>query len=247
MPPPDLPRPPPPILPALLSRAPTPAGFSLEDPNTFAGRIYRMVKLGLSIDDDVAGAGADLAGEELPELEENVDEGSRMEEVGAGAAGCCWVLLGAAGCCWVLLLMDACGCLWVLRGSCGCLWALLMGAAGGMQRLGVAGCWGAADGCCSWWVLLLLPSAAPPPRSQLCKTWAQRFTLPALLSSDSPGRFILLCRSTKCSAAGGPGGGCPLRWSRGAEPPRSAQHLQCTRSLTPCRPHPLPMPSLLAF
>jgi hypothetical protein len=46
-----------------------------------------MVKLGLSIDDDVAGAGADLAGEELPEVEENVDEGSRMEEV--GAAGCC--------------------------------------------------------------------------------------------------------------------------------------------------------------
>ena len=42
-----------------------------------------MVKLGLSIDDEVAGAGADLAGEDLPELEENVDEGSRMEEVGA--------------------------------------------------------------------------------------------------------------------------------------------------------------------
>ena len=38
-----------------------------------------MVKLGLSIDEDVGGEEA--AAEELPELEENVDEGSRMEEV----------------------------------------------------------------------------------------------------------------------------------------------------------------------
>jgi molecular chaperone HtpG len=55
------------------------SGFSLEDPSTFAARIYRMVKLGLSIDDlgEEAGAG----GEDLPELEENLDEGSRMEEV----------------------------------------------------------------------------------------------------------------------------------------------------------------------
>lgn len=55
------------------------SGFSLDDPNTFSGRIYRMVKLGLSIDEDAAEAGA--ADEDLPELEENVDEGSRMEEV----------------------------------------------------------------------------------------------------------------------------------------------------------------------
>lgn len=41
--------------------------------------VCRMIKLGLSIDeDDAAGEDAD---EDLPPLEENVDEGSRMEEV----------------------------------------------------------------------------------------------------------------------------------------------------------------------
>ena len=55
------------------------SGFSLDDPNTFASRIYRMVKLGLSIDD--VGEDVGLPDDDLPELEENVDEGSRMEEV----------------------------------------------------------------------------------------------------------------------------------------------------------------------
>merc|ERR1711939_271374 len=53
------------------------SGFTLDEPNTFAGRLHRMIKLGLSIDDD---------GDEeeaMPELEESADggEGSKMEEV----------------------------------------------------------------------------------------------------------------------------------------------------------------------
>lgn len=56
------------------------SGFSLDDPNTFASRIHRMIKLGLSIEEDEA-ADAAAAGDDLPELEEGADEGSRMEEV----------------------------------------------------------------------------------------------------------------------------------------------------------------------
>merc|ERR1719163_38025 len=52
------------------------SGFSLDEPTTFGGRIHRMIKLGLSIEEDDAPAVDDL-----PPLEEEVDEGSRMEEV----------------------------------------------------------------------------------------------------------------------------------------------------------------------
>ncbi|XP_027334276.1 heat shock cognate protein 80 [Abrus precatorius] len=54
------------------------SGFSLDDPNTFGNRIHRMLKLGLSIDEDAADADADM-----PPLEEaDADaEGSKMEEV----------------------------------------------------------------------------------------------------------------------------------------------------------------------
>lgn len=52
------------------------SGFSLEDPNTFGGRIHRMLKLGLSIDEEEGGDDADI-----PALEEDAGEESKMEEV----------------------------------------------------------------------------------------------------------------------------------------------------------------------
>merc|ERR1712187_177373 len=55
------------------------SGFSLDEPNTFGSRIHRMVKLGLSIDEDLDDDADDDG--DMPPLEEDFDEGSRMEEV----------------------------------------------------------------------------------------------------------------------------------------------------------------------
>ncbi|XP_062346293.1 heat shock protein HSP 90-beta isoform X3 [Cinclus cinclus] len=62
---------------ALLS-----SGFSLEDPQTHSNRIYRMIKLGLGIDEDEITAEEPSAAvpEEIPPLEGDEDT-SRMEEV----------------------------------------------------------------------------------------------------------------------------------------------------------------------
>ncbi|KAG0567892.1 hypothetical protein M758_7G106400 [Ceratodon purpureus] len=53
------------------------SGFSLEEPNTFGNRIHRMLKLGLSIDDD-----STAETDDMPALEADAEEeGSKMEEV----------------------------------------------------------------------------------------------------------------------------------------------------------------------
>merc|ERR1711965_783980 len=54
------------------------SGFSLDEPTTFAGRIHRLIKLGLSIDDDDDDEVDQV--EEMPELESAVAD-STMEEV----------------------------------------------------------------------------------------------------------------------------------------------------------------------
>ena len=62
---------------ALLS-----SGFSLEDPQTHANRIYRVIKLGLCIDEDDPTADDSSAAvtEQMPPLEGD-DDTSRMKEV----------------------------------------------------------------------------------------------------------------------------------------------------------------------
>jgi len=62
---------------ALLS-----SGFTLEDPATHANRIHRMIKLGLGIDEDDAAVEAEAeVADEMPPLEGDDEDATRMEEV----------------------------------------------------------------------------------------------------------------------------------------------------------------------
>jgi len=66
----------------LFETATLSSGFSLEDPAVHAQRIHRMIKLGLGIDDDtddVADAAVDDS--DMPPLEGDAEDASRMEEV----------------------------------------------------------------------------------------------------------------------------------------------------------------------
>merc|ERR1712112_113368 len=56
------------------------SGFSLEDPQIHAQRIHRMIKLGLGIDEEDAEV-EDAVDEDMPPLEGDAEDASRMEEV----------------------------------------------------------------------------------------------------------------------------------------------------------------------
>merc|ERR1712095_211028 len=60
---------------ALLS-----SGFSLEDPAVHSQRIHRMIKLGLGIDDEAVAEPTEAAAD-MPPLEGDAEDASRMEEV----------------------------------------------------------------------------------------------------------------------------------------------------------------------
>ena len=57
------------------------SGFSLEDPAVHAQRIHRMIKLGLGIDDDEPEMEVAADDSDMPPLEGDSEDASRMEEV----------------------------------------------------------------------------------------------------------------------------------------------------------------------
>jgi len=60
------------------------SGFNLEEPTQFAGRIHRMIMLGLNIDDGDESLGDDDDLPPLKQVEGAADQPSKMEEVDEG-------------------------------------------------------------------------------------------------------------------------------------------------------------------
>merc|ERR1711997_1365506 len=65
----------------LFETSPLSSGFSLEDPAVHARRIHRMIKLGLGIDEDDEAEAAVADDTDMPPLEGESEDASRMEEV----------------------------------------------------------------------------------------------------------------------------------------------------------------------
>lgn len=57
------------------------SGFTLDDPQTHSNRIHRMVKLGLGIDEEDESPTETAPEQEMPKLEDEDDDASKMEEV----------------------------------------------------------------------------------------------------------------------------------------------------------------------
>jgi len=57
------------------------SGFTLEDPQVHASRIHRMIKLGLGIDEEDIAPVVESKIDDLPPLEGDDEDASKMEEV----------------------------------------------------------------------------------------------------------------------------------------------------------------------